>query len=95
MHCCVCNALLVILDNFTRTFAAGMGYLTLLSPTPSAKKETPETEFVYTFKESRNRFRQPYVGGPVRQPYFLYRLAESIPGLLKSSQIRAQALPLQ
>ena len=36
-------------------------------------------------------------GGPVRQPYLLYRLvrlhrlAESIPGLLKRLQIRAQA----
>jgi hypothetical protein len=46
-------------------------------------------------------FKEPGIdsqpGGPVQQPYFLYqlarlhRLAESIPGLLKHLQIRAQA----
>ena len=46
-------------------------------------------------------FKEPGIdsqpGGPVRQPYLLYRLArlhrlaESIPGLLKRLQIRAQA----
>jgi hypothetical protein len=48
-----------------------------------------------------NPFKEPGIdsqpGGPVRQPYLLYRLArlhrlaESIPGLLKRLQIRAQA----
>ncbi len=55
-----------------------------------------------TFMEPRNRFQgidsaSLCPGGPVQQPYLLYllarlhRLAESIPGLLKRLQIRAQA----
>jgi hypothetical protein len=57
------------------------------------------------YRTSRARickpFKEPGIdsqpGGPVRQPYLLYRLArlhrlaESIPGLLKCLQIRAQA----
>ncbi len=57
------------------------------------------------FRPARARickpFKEPGIdsqpGGPVRQPYLLYRLArlhrlaESIPGLLKRLQIRAQA----
>jgi hypothetical protein len=52
----------------------------------------PETEFVNLIK---NLGIDSLPGGPERQPYLtyrparLYRLAESIPGLLKSLQIRA------
>jgi hypothetical protein len=59
----------------------------------SAFSQKPEPVFVDLLR-SPGIDSQP--GGPVRQPYLtyrparLYRLAESIPGLLKRLQIRAQ-----